>query len=55
MTEGKQYLLDSMMNSIIKRYGFEAKKTIKFCQLCEDVEHGKKTFKKAIKKYEKLY
>ena len=42
---------EKMMDEIIKRYGFEAKQTIKFCALAErepDIKKVEKAFKKLL-------
>ena len=31
-------MLEKMMDDIVRKYGFESSATIKFCEVCEDVE-----------------
>lgn len=33
-------MFNEMMDKVINRFGFEAKETIVFCNLCEDAERG---------------
>ena len=31
-------MLEKMMDDVVRKYGFESSATIKFCEVCEDVE-----------------
>lgn len=44
-------LINTMMNRVIRKYGFEAKETIDFCTLCETLPLD---FKKISKEFERL-
>ena len=47
----KMSLIDTMINRVIKKYGFEAKETIDFCVLCETLPLN---FKNISEEFERL-
>jgi len=43
-----------MQNNMVRKYGFEAPLTVKFCSLCEDWENDLVTYETLCHKYELL-
>ena len=50
----RNWILESMMDTVINKYGFEARETIKFCILCELYEKERVTTKELVEIYAKL-
>ena len=50
----RNWMLELMMDTVINKYGFEARETIKFCTLCELYEKGRVTTKELTEIYAKL-
>lgn len=38
--KGDKKMFNEMIDKIINKFGFEAKETIVFCNICEDAERG---------------
>ncbi len=50
----RNWMLELMMDTVISKYGFEARETIRFCTLCELYEKERITTKELTEIYAKL-
>jgi hypothetical protein len=47
-------MMDKMIDEVIRKYGFEARQTIGFCKMMEEVERGNLAIERVKARYEWL-
>jgi hypothetical protein len=47
-------MMDKMIDEVVRKYGFEARQTIGFCKMVEEVERGNLAIERVKARYEWL-